>query len=93
MTFKPLSDHVLLKLDTKVRTDSPLILIHTTKADPKFAEVINIGPLVTDLFIGDYVVWSRWSFKELEYDGEKYHLVKQEEIVAVIDDPESGKYR
>lgn len=86
VNIRVLGNRLLLELDTRVRTNSPLILEHTTKADPKYAWVRARGVGVRpEIQVGQYVLWSRWNFQEVEVDGQKYRLVRDQEILGIAD--------
>lgn len=94
MTIKPLADRVLVKqVEAEETTKSGIILAASAQEKPQIAEVIAVGPGGTvdgkevQMFvkIGDKVITSKYSGTEVKVDGEEYTIVKQEEILAVVE--------
>ena len=59
------------------------------KEQPQMAEVVAVGPGTEDekmeLKVGDKVVFSKYAGTEIKYDGEEYTIMKQEDILAVVE--------
>ncbi|MBQ7500923.1 MAG: co-chaperone GroES [Clostridia bacterium] len=94
MTIKPLADRVLIKMvEAEETTKSGIILSGTAKEKPQIAEVIAVGPggnvdgkeVVMSVKIGDRVITSKYSGTEVKCDGEEYIIVKQSDILAVVE--------
>ena len=91
MKLQPLSDRVVLKqLKAEETTKSGIILTGQEKEMPCQAEVIAVG-LGADgdekkmqVKENDKVIYSKYSGTEVELDGEKYVIVKQSDILAII---------
>lgn len=94
MTIKPLADRVLIKqVEAEETTKSGIILAASAQEKPQIAEVVAVGPGGTvdgkavEMFVkaGDKVIISKYSGTEVKLDGEEFTIVKQEEILAVVE--------
>ncbi len=94
MTIKPLLDRVVLKVDNAEQTTASGIVLSTAAQEkPQFANVIAVGPGgVVDgkevkmyVNVGDKVITSKYSGTEVKLDGEEYTIVRQSDILAVIE--------
>ena len=93
MKLVPLSDRVVLKqCEAEETTKSGIILTSSAQEKPQEAEVIAVGPggvvdgkeITMQVKVGDKVIYSKYSGTEVELDNEKYVIVKQNDILAVI---------
>lgn len=94
MNVKPLGARVLLKeIETDEKTKSGIVLPSNAKEKPYIAEVIEIGPgevkdgkeIKMAVKKGDKVIYSKYSGTEVKLNDENYLLVKQDDILAVIE--------
>ena len=93
MKLVPLFDRVVLKLVAEETTKSGIVLPGQAKEKPQQAEVIAVGPggvvdgkeVTMQVKTGDKVIFSKYSGTEVEVDEEKYVVVKQNDILAVIE--------
>ena len=92
--LKPLSDRVVLKMcESEETTKSGIILAPDAKEKPQIAEVIEVGPgglvdgkeVTMTVKKGDNVIFSKYSGTEVKYDGVEYIIVKQSDILAVVE--------
>ena len=91
--IKPLTDKVLVKMKEKEETTKSGIILTASKEKPQIAEVIEVGPGITldgekvemQVKKGDKVITSKYSGTEVKYQGEEYIIVKQSEILAVVE--------
>ena len=92
--LKPLSDRVVLKMvAAEETTKSGIILTGGAKEKPEIAEVIAVGPggvvdgkeVVMTVKPGQKVITSKYSGTEVKYEGEEYVIVRQGDILAVVD--------
>ncbi|MBQ3415811.1 MAG: co-chaperone GroES [Clostridia bacterium] len=92
--IKPLADRVLIKMEEgEETTKSGIILTSSAQEKPQIAKVIEIGPgkLVdgkiepVNVSKGDRIIVSKYSGTEVKYEGEDYIIVKQEDILAVVE--------
>ena len=90
MTVKPLGDRVLIKrLEAEEKTKGGIILTSAAKEQPQMAEVLAVGPGTEDVKMevkaGDKVIFSKYSGTEVKLDEEEYLIVKQNDILAIIE--------
>ena len=89
MKLVPLGDRVVLKqLIAEETTKSGIVIPGQEKEKPQQAEVIAVGPGTDDVKmeveVGDKIIYSKYSGTEVKLEDEKYIIVKQEDILAVI---------
>ena len=93
--IKPLSDRVLIKMkENEETTKSGIILTGNSQEKPQIAEVISVGPggmvdgekIEMQVKKGDKVITSKYSGTEVKYEGEEYIIVKQSDILAIVED-------
>ena len=90
MTVKPLADRVVIKMvEAEETTKSGIILAGAAKEKPQIAEVIAVGPGLKDnkmqVKVGDKVITSKFSGTEVKIDGEDYIIVKENDILAIVE--------
>lgn len=94
MNLKPLGDRVVLKhLEAEEKTQSGIILAGAAKEKPQEAEVIAVGPggivdgekVEMQVKIGDKVIYSKYAGTEVTLDKEEYVIVKQGDILAIVE--------
>ena len=94
MTMKPLGDRVVIKnLEAEETTRGGIILAGSAKEKPVMAEVIAVGPggnvdgkdVVMYLKAGDHVIMSKYSGTEVKIDGEELIVVRQNDILAIVE--------
>jgi chaperonin GroES len=96
MKLQPISDHIILKpADKETVTSSGIIIPDTVeKEKPEQAEVLAVGPgklldngerQKMDVVVGQKVVFKKWSPDEFEIDGQKYLIIKSDDIIAIIE--------
>ena len=94
MKLKPLADRVIIKMvEAEETTKSGIILTGAAKEKPEVAEVVAVGPggmvdgkeIVMTVKAGDKVITSKYSGTEVKVDGEEYTIVKQGDILAVVE--------
>ncbi len=92
--IKPLADRVLLKMEEEEeKTKSGIILSTTAKEKPQVAKVIEVGPgekindKVEEMYVkkGDRVIINNYSGSDVKYEGEEYKIVRQSDILAIVD--------
>ena len=92
--IKPLSDRVLIKMKEKEETTkSGIILAGASQEKPQVAEVIEVGPgeivegKLQEMYVkkGDNVIVSKYAGTEVKYEGEEYIIVKQDDILAIVE--------
>ena len=94
MKLMPLTDRVVLKqLEAEETTKSGIILTGTAQEKPQEAEVIAVGPggmvygkeVVMQVKEGQKVIYSKYAGTELKLEGEEYIIVRQNDILAVVE--------
>ena len=89
MTIKPLADRVLVKpAAAEEKTVAGIIIPDTAKEKPLKGEVLAVGNGTKDeemvLKVGDTVLYGKYSGNEVELDGEKYLIMRQSDVLAVL---------
>lgn len=94
MKIKPLLDRVVLKsTEAEETTKSGIILTGSAKEKPVVSEVVAVGPggvvdgkeVTMYVEVGDKVVISNYAGTEVKLDGEEYKIVRQNDILAVVE--------
>lgn len=94
MTIKPLFDKVVLKLDDAEQTTaSGIVLSSAAQEKPQYANVIAVGPggmidgneVVMTVKVGDKVIASKYAGTDVKVDGEEYTIVRQSDILAIVE--------
>ena len=94
MTVKPLGDRVVIKnVEAEETTKSGLILTSAAKEKPQMAEVIAVGPggmvdgkkIKMEVKVGQKVIYSKYAGTEVKLDGEEFTIVRQMDILAVVE--------
>lgn len=94
MNLKPLNDRVVLKqLEAEETTKSGIVLPGQAKEKPQEAEVVAVGPggivegkeIVMQVSVGDKVIYSKYSGTEVKLAGEEFIIVKQNDILAIVE--------
>ncbi len=94
MKLKPLGDRVIIKmLEAEEKTKSGLILTGSAKEKPEIAEIIEVGPgdqvdgkeVKMVVKKGQKVITSKYSGTEVKVDGEEYTIVRQGDILAIVE--------
>ena len=92
--IKPLSDRVLLKMqESEETTKSGIILSSNSKEKPQIAEIIEVGPggkvagNEVEMYVkkGNKVIVSKYAGTEVKYEGEEYIIVRQSDILAIVE--------
>ncbi|TVQ82637.1 MAG: co-chaperone GroES [Micavibrio sp.] len=101
MKFRPLHDRVLLRrLDSEAKTSGGIIIPDTAKEKPMEGEVVAIGSghrdetgklIPLDVKAGDFVLFSKWSGTEVSIDGEEFLVVKESDIMGIIEHSKKAK--
>ena len=94
MKLKPLADRVILKqFKAEEKTKSGLILAASAQEKPEMFEVVEVGPggmvdgneVTMTVSAGDRVIVGKYSGTTVKVDGEEYSIVRQGDILAVIE--------
>jgi chaperonin GroES len=101
MKFRPLHDRVVVKrIDAEEKSAGGIIIPDTAKEKPQQGEVISVGPggrdeagklIPLDVKKGDRVLFGKWSGTEVKIDGVEYLIMKESDIMGVLDEAEARK--
>ena len=101
MNFRPLHDRVVVRrLTAEEKTAGGIIIPDTAKEKPMEGEVIAAGPgarneqgqlVALDVKAGDKILFGKWSGTEVKLDGEELLIMKESDIMGIIDAPAAGK--
>ena len=94
MIVKPLGDRVVIKnVEMEETTKSGIVLTGAAKEKPQMAEVLAVGPggmvdgkeVTMHVKVGDKVIYSKYAGTEVKLDGEEMIIVRQSDILAVVE--------
>lgn len=94
MRIKPLSDRVVIKmLESEETTKSGIVLPGSAKEKPQVAEIVAVGPggivdgkeVKMEVKVGNKVLISKYSGTEVKFDGQEYTILRQSDILAIVD--------
>ena len=101
MKFRPLHDRVVLRrLEAEEKTAGGIIIPDTAKEKPMEGEVIAVGPgardetgklMPLDVKAGDRILFGKWSGTEVKLDGEELLIVKESDIMGIIEGQPAAK--
>jgi chaperonin GroES len=100
-SFRPLHDRVLVKrVEEEGKSKGGIIIPDTAKEKPQEGEVVAVGPgardedgerIEPDVQVGDRILFGKWSGTEVTVDGEELLIMKESDIMGVIEQKKSGK--
>ncbi|AKN32737.1 molecular chaperone GroES [Clostridium carboxidivorans P7] len=94
MNIRPLGDRVVIKrLEAEETTKSGIVLPGAAKEKPQEAEIVAVGPggvvngkeVKMEVKVGEKVLFSKYAGNEIKMDGVEYTILKQDDILAVIE--------
>ncbi|SUY47941.1 10 kDa chaperonin [Clostridium putrefaciens] len=94
MNIRPLGDRVVIKrLEAEEKTKSGIVLTGTAKERPQEATVVAVGPggyvegkdIKMEVKVGDKVLFSKYAGTEVKIDSEEYTILKQDDILAIVE--------
>ena len=95
MKFRPLHDRVVIeRIDAEAKTAGGIIIPDTAQEKPSQGEIVAVGPggrdengklIPIDLKTGDRVLFGKWSGTEVKIDGVDYLIMKESDIMGVLD--------
>ncbi|HEY9062905.1 MULTISPECIES: co-chaperone GroES [Pseudobacteroides] len=94
MRIKPLGERVVIKmLESEETTKSGIVLPGSAKEKPQVAEIVAVGPgaivegkeIKMEVKVGDKVLISKYAGTEVKFDGQEYTILKQSDILAVVE--------
>jgi len=101
MSFRPLGDRVLVRrVEEESKTKGGIIIPDTAKEKPQEGEVLSAGPgardedgkrIPMDVKAGDRILFGKWSGTEVKIDGEDLIIMKESDILGLVDAPAKAK--
>jgi chaperonin GroES len=101
MKFRPLHDRVVVKrIDAEEKSAGGIIIPDTAKEKPSQGEVIAVGPggrdeqgklVPLDVQVGNRVLFGKWSGTEVKIDGVEYLIMKESDIMGVLEETQAKK--
>jgi chaperonin GroES len=101
MSFRPLHDRVLVRrIESDEKTAGGIIIPDTAKEKPQEGVVVSTGPgtrddhgklVALDVKAGDTILFGKWSGTEVKVDGEELIIMKESDILGVLDKKPSKK--
>ena len=101
MKFRPLHDRVVIRrIEGEDKTKGGILIPDTVKEKPQEGEVIAVGPgardesgklIALEVKAGDRVLFGKWSGSEVKIDGEDLLIMKESDILGVIERPTAAK--
>lgn len=101
MKFKPLHDRVLVRrIEEDQKTSGGIIIPDTAKEKPMQGEILAVGSgartesgqiVALDVKVGDRVLFGKWSGTEVKIDGEELLIMKESDIMGVIENAGAAK--
>lgn len=94
MNIRPLADRVVIKkLEAEETTKSGIVLTGAAKERPQEAKVVAVGPgaivdgkrVDMEVKVGDKVLYSKYAGTEVKVEGEEYTILKQDDILAIVE--------
>ena len=94
MTLKPLADRVIIKqTEAEEKTKGGIILTSAAQEKPEVYEVLVVGPggmvdgneVKMEVKAGDKVIMGKYTGTTVKLDGEEYTIVRQSDILAIVD--------
>jgi len=101
MKFRPLHDRVVvMRIEAEEKSAGGIIIPDTAKEKPSQGEVIAVGPggrdeagklIPIDVKAGERVLFGKWSGTEVKIDGQELLIMKESDIMGIIDEPMAKK--
>ena len=101
MKFRPLQDRVLVRrIEQEEKTSGGIIIPDTAKEKPQEGEVIAVGPgardedgkrIAMDVKAGDRILFGKWSGTEVKIDGEDLIIMKESDILGLLEPAAKAK--
>ena len=101
LKFRPLHDRVVVKrIEAEEKTAGGIIIPDTAKEKPMQGEIVAAGPGARsedgtlhplDVKVGDKVLFGKWSGTEVKIDGEEYLILKESDVMGIIETTAGSK--
>ena len=99
--FRPLHDRVVVRrIEADTKTAGGIIIPDSAQEKPQQGEIVAVGPggrdesgklIPIDIKVGDRVLFGKWSGTEVKIDGQDLLIMKESDIMGVIDEPAAKK--
>lgn len=93
--LKPLGDRIVIELvETEEKTASGIVLPDTAKEKPQEGKVVAVGTgrvldsgerVALEVNVGDRIIFSKYAGTEVKYDGKEYLVLRESDILAVVE--------
>ena len=89
VNFKPINDRVVVKpLPAEEKTKGGIIIPDTAKEKPQQGEIVAVGPgkegVKLNVHVGDRVLYGKYAGQELNYNGDEYLILREDDILVVV---------
>jgi chaperonin GroES len=101
MKFRPLHDRVVVRrIESEGKTAGGIIIPDTAQEKPQEGEIIAVGPggrdeagklIPLDVKVGDRILFGKWSGTEVKLDGQEYLIMKESDVMGVIEGQAAGR--
>ena len=101
MKFRPLHDRVVVRrIEAEAKSAGGIIIPDTAKEKPQEGEIIAVGPgardetgklVPLDVKVGDRILFGKWSGTEVKIDGEDLLIMKESDVMGVIEGKAAGR--
>jgi chaperonin GroES len=101
MKFRPLGDRVVVRrVQEEQKTSGGIIIPDTAQEKPQEGEIVSVGPgaldengkrVAPEVKAGDFVLFGKWSGTEVKIDGEELLIMKESDIMGVIEGRKPAK--
>jgi chaperonin GroES len=101
MKFRPLHDRVVVKrIDAEEKSAGGIIIPDSAREKPSQGEIIAVGPggrdetgklVPLDVQVGNRVLFGKWSGTEVKIDGVEYLIMKESDIMGVLEETQAKK--
>lgn len=99
--IRPLGDRIVVeRLEQEQKSAGGIIIPDTAKEKPKQGRVLAVGPgarddkggrAPVDVQVGDTILFTQWAGNEIKIDGVEYLVMKESDVIGIIDDANAGK--
>ncbi|MBI1238832.1 MAG: co-chaperone GroES [Alphaproteobacteria bacterium] len=101
MNFRPLADRVVVKrVSEDTKTAGGIIIPDTVQEKPQEGEIVAVGPgardedgkrIAMELSVGDRILFGKWSGTEVKIDGQELLIMKESDVMGVIEGKKAKK--
>jgi len=101
MNIRPLYDRLVVRrIEQKETIQSGIIIPDTAKEKPQEAEVVAVGRgkrledgtvIALDVKVGDHILFGKYSGSDIKIDGEEYLILREDEVLGVLETVEAKK--